>query len=61
MGKGYNMTVEIIEGMRVLKLRDVSGDQKDALAGDMAMFHIWRLLTGGDTLRDMTVAERRFL
>lgn len=54
------MSVEIIDGVRVLKLNDRA--QHGAAADDtLTMVHIWRLLTGAQTLRDTTVGTRRFL
>lgn len=54
------MTVEVIDGVRVLKLRDRTGAR--AAADDMmTVAHIWRLLSGGHALRDATVMPRRFL
>jgi hypothetical protein len=54
------VTVEIIDGIRVLKLNDRA--HRGALADDtLTMVHIWRLLSGGQTLRDMSVGARRYL
>ena len=53
------MTIEIQDGLRVLKLKDASGAHGHALDDQMTMLHLWRLLSGGHALRDMTVAERR--
>lgn len=53
------MTVEFQDGLRVLKLKDASGAHDGALDDQMTMLHLWRLLSGGHALRDMTVAERR--
>ncbi len=54
------MSVEIIDGVRVLKLNDRA--HRGAAADDtMTMVHIWRLLTGAQTLRDTTIGPRRFL
>lgn len=55
------MTIEMQDGIRVLKLKDRSGGQ-GARADDMlTMVHLWRLLSGGHALRDMTVGDRHFL
>jgi len=54
------MTVETIDGIRVLKLRDHAPTA--AAADDMlTLVHIWRLLSGGHALRDTTVASRTHL
>ena len=54
------MTVEIIDGIRVLKLNDRA--QRGAAADDsLTMVHIWRLLSGGHALRDTSIGPRRFL
>lgn len=53
------MTVEIIDGIRVMKLRDVAVPGQVG-AQDMAMLHIWRLLSGGHDMRDMTACDRQF-
>lgn len=54
------MTVEVIDGIRVLKLQDDAGctqRQDDA----RLMLHIWRLLSGGQELRDTTVGDRNLI
>lgn len=54
------MTVEIIDGVRVLKLNDRA--QRGAMADDtLTMVHIWRLLSGDHALRDMSIGARRYL
>lgn len=54
------MTVEVIDGIRVLKLSDRA--QRAAIADDtLTMVHIWRLLSGGHELRDTSVGCRQFL
>jgi len=54
------MTVEMIDGIRVLKLADHV--HQGAVADDtLTMVHIWRLLSGGQGLRDGSVGPRRFL
>lgn len=56
------MKVEMIDGVRVLKLRDRSGAGTEKRADDtMTTVHIWRLLSGGHDLRDTGVGPRRFL
>lgn len=54
------MTVEIIDGIRVMKLRDVP-EPGQAAAPDMAMLHLWRLLSGGHDMRDLTACNRHIL
>lgn len=54
------MKVEMIDGMRVLRLSDRG--HRDARDDDMlTMVHLWRLLSGGHELRDGNVGPRRFL
>jgi len=55
------MTVEMIDGMRVLKLRDHSRNPQPRGDDMVTMVHLWRLLSGGHALRDTTLAPRRFL
>lgn len=54
------MTVETIDGVRVLKLRDHAST---AVAADdmLTLVHIWRLLSGGHALRDTSVGSRTYL
>lgn len=54
------MTVEMIDGIRVLKLTD-RARQGAADSDTMTMVHLWRLLSGGHGLRDTTISPRRFL
>ncbi|WP_155947186.1 hypothetical protein [Pseudorhodobacter ferrugineus] len=54
------MTVEMIDGIRVMKLNDRA--QRAVMADDtLTMVHIWRLLSGGHALRDTCVGCRQFL
>ncbi len=53
------MTIEMQDGLRVLKLKDHSGVAGSAVDDSLTMLHLWRLLSGGHELRDMTVCERR--
>jgi len=55
------MTVETIDGVRVLKLKDRTGAHSAAADDMMTMVHIWRLLSGGHALRDNSVVQRHFL
>jgi hypothetical protein len=52
------MTVEYIDGIKVMRLHDCSGG--GSCAEDLAMLRIWQLLTGGHGMRDATVFCRRF-
>ena len=47
--------------IRVLKLRETHEDARLEDSDGMAVFRIWTLLTGGETMRDMTVAERKVI
>ena len=54
------MTIETIDGIRVIKLTDKSGH--DERAQEMlTMARLWSLISGGHELRDTTVTERRVL
>jgi len=51
------MKVEIVDGIRVMKLSDRdqrAHDDRDA----MTMLHIWRLLNGGHAMRDCSLGSR---
>ncbi|MGO4908304.1 hypothetical protein ACEN2J_08240 [Pseudorhodobacter sp. W20_MBD10_FR17] len=54
------MYVEIIDGVRVLKLND-RAHRRAATDDTLTTVHIWRLLTGAQSLRDNSVGPRRFL
>lgn len=56
--KGKVMTVEYIDGIKVMRLHD-GADQRDH-AEDQAMLRIWQMLTGGHAMRDAGVFCRRF-
>ena len=47
--------------VRVLKLRETHDDARQEGSDGMAVFRIWTLLTGGETLRDQTIAERKVI
>ncbi|SEM91175.1 hypothetical protein SAMN05216227_100492 [Pseudorhodobacter antarcticus] len=54
------MTVEMIDGVRVMRLNDHA--TRTAADDDMmTMVHLWRLLSGDNALRDATIAPRRYL
>lgn len=57
------MTVEVVNGEKVIKLKDSTLDGGAAeKANDMlTMAHLWQLLSGGHALKDGTVFERRVL
>lgn len=52
------MTVEYIDGIKVMRLHDCSGQREQAQ--DLAMLRIWQMLTGGHTMRDASVFNRVF-
>lgn len=56
--KGVGMTVEYVDGIKVMRLRDCSGARGQA--EDLAMLRIWQMLTGGHGMRDAGVFCRRF-
>ena len=56
--KGIVMTVEYVDGIKVMRLHDGSG-QCDK-AQDLAMMRIWQMLTGGHAMRDASVFCRAF-
>jgi len=43
----------------VMKLRETHADAINQESDGMAVFRIWTLLTGGETMRDLTVANRK--
>lgn len=43
----------------VLKLSETHADAINEESDGMAVFRIWTLLTGSETMRDLTVANRR--
>ena len=43
----------------VMKLSETHVDAINQESDGMAVFRIWTLLTGGETMRDLTVANRR--
>lgn len=52
------MTVEYVDGIKVMRLQDCSG--RHGQNEDMAMLRIWQMLTGGHAMRDAAVFCRRF-
>lgn len=52
------MTVEYIDGIKVMRLHDCQG--KAPQGQDMAMLRIWQMLTGGHAMRDASVFCRQF-
>lgn len=52
------MTVEFVDGIKVIKLHDCQ--PQDVAAQDLAMLRIWQLLTGGHEMRDTTGYCHRF-
>jgi hypothetical protein len=56
------MSVELQDGERLLKLKDSSLDGAGGNVDEgMTMVRLWQLISGGQSLRDGTVVERRFL
>ena len=56
--KGPKMT-NTNNAVPVMKLQETHADAIHEDSDGMAMFRIWTLLTGGETTRDLTVANRR--
>lgn len=54
------MKIEMMDGMRVLRLSD-RGQRSEKDADMLTMVHLWRLLSGGHSLRDSNVGPRRYL
>lgn len=52
------MTVEYVDGIKVMRLHDCSGQRESGQ--DMAMLRIWQMLTGGHAMRDASVFCRAF-
>ena len=52
------MTVEYIDGIKVMRLHDAAGQAGHA--EDQAMLRIWQILTGGHAMRDASVYCHRF-
>ena len=56
------MSVEMQDGIRVIKLHDSELDGAAQRANDMlTMAYLWQLLSGGHTLRDQSVFSRNIL
>ncbi len=53
------MTVEIIDGIRTIKMKDSSADAMDAAQDMRAVAHIWMLLGGGHGARDHSIFSRQ--
>lgn len=54
------MKIEIIDGIRVMKLSD-RGQRRAEDPDAMTMLHIWRLLNGGHAMRDCSIGSRRIM
>lgn len=54
------MTVEIVDGLRIIKLHDKPHNGAPD-ADTLTMMHLWRLLSGGHGLRDHSVFGRHYL
>lgn len=55
------MTIEIIDGIRVLKLKDAFTSAADRTADMRTLAHIWMLLGGDHSTRDASIFSRRIL
>ena len=55
-----HMTVETIDGIRTIKLKD-SARHDDKAQDMMTVARLWALLSGAHELRDMGVGDRRLL
>lgn len=53
------MTVEMVDGIRVIKLKDARASGADRAADICAVAHIWMLLGGGHLARDTCIYSRR--
>ena len=45
----------------VMKLHETHADAMHEVSDGMAIFRIWTLLSGGETMRDLTVADRKIV
>lgn len=63
-GEGRNTVMDeqmkamMVDGVKVIKLDQTRGDEKNRQADALSMFRIWSLLTGEDQMRDVTVANK---
>ncbi len=53
------MIVEIVDGIRVIKLKDAGAAGADHASDIRAVAHIWMLLGGGHLARDASIYSRR--
>lgn len=58
MLKGNAMTVEYVDGLKIVHLHDCSGARGE-FDDRMTMLRIWQLVTGGHSMRDMSVLNRQ--
>jgi hypothetical protein len=56
--KGTAMTVEYVDGIKIMHLHDCNG-AGGGFDDTMAMLRIWQLVTGGHSMRDQSVFNRR--
>jgi hypothetical protein len=52
------MTVEYVDGIKVMRLHDCADGGRQT--EDLAMLRIWQLLTGGHAMRDAALFCHRF-
>ncbi|MBL4810937.1 MAG: hypothetical protein JKX69_00940 [Rhodobacteraceae bacterium] len=52
------MQTTMIDGVKVIKLAETHPEEISSQGDAMTIFHIWNLLSGGDSLRDLTVGNR---
>ena len=57
------MSEEMVDGIKVLKLKDniLDGDIGAHTDDTLTMLRLWQLLSGGEALKDSAVFERRVL
>lgn len=51
-------TTMMVDGVKVMKLAETHAEEQGSQGDAMSMFRIWTLLTGADTMRDLTVGNR---
>jgi hypothetical protein len=60
--QGCVMKVEMVDGVKVIKLQDSTMPGESSKAEEMlTVAYLWQLLSGGHALKDGTVFERHVL